>query len=328
MTKLNLFIGIGAFLLAVGLAAVEGYFVVPWLRKLKCGQHILEIGPNWHKNKEGTPVMGGIIFASVSVLLAVAVTLFDGFVGWKELVCVLFLALINGGIGLLDDCEKILKKQNLGLKAKQKLVLQFISGIAFLVLCYFLGVWRGEVLIPFTHLTITTWKFLIYPLALVMIVGTVNSVNLTDGVDGLCSGVTIPVALLYSLLAELSGCTSMVVFGAALAGALCGFLIYNFNPAKVFMGDTGSLFLGGAVVGFAFAAGKPLTLIIAGIIYYIEALSDMIQVGYFKISGGKRIFKMAPIHHHFEKCGWSERKIVAIFCAVTAAFCVLAWFGL
>ena len=154
--------GIGAFLLAVGLAAVEGYFVVPWLRKLKCGQHILEIGPNWHKNKEGTPVMGGIIFASVSVLLAVAVTLFDGFVGWKELVCVLFLALINGGIGLLDDCEKILKKQNLGLKAKQKLVLQFISGIAFLVLCYFLGVWRGEVLIPFTHLTITTWKFLIY----------------------------------------------------------------------------------------------------------------------------------------------------------------------
>lgn len=312
------------FAAAFGAAAGIGAFVVPLLRKLKLGQHILEIGPNWHKSKEGTPVMGGVIFIIASVIVAVAVLAFTKFEGAARVLCVLFLALANGAIGFLDDSKKLLKKQNLGLTAKQKLVLQFAVGIVFIVLIDRLGIYNCQVEIPFTALAFTPKWFIVYPIALLMVVGTVNAANLTDGVDGLVTGVTLPMALFFGLAGHVLGFAPVAVFAVALAGALCGFLIYNFNPARVFMGDTGSLFLGGATIGLAFVTGKPLVFIIVGLIYYIEALSVMLQVFYFKISHGKRIFKMAPIHHHFELCGWSERTLFTVFTLFTAALCALS----
>ena len=311
------------FAAAFAAAAVIGAFVVPMLRKLKLGQHILEIGPNWHRNKEGTPVMGGIIFIAASALVTAAALLFQKGEGAAPVLCVFFLALANGVIGFLDDCEKILKKQNLGLKPKQKLVMQFAVGAVFLLLVSWLGIFKGEIEIPFTDISFSTYWFITYPIALIMIVGSVNAANLTDGVDGLLSGVTVPVALFFGVAAAALGLESVAVFACALAGAICGFLIYNFNPARIFMGDTGSLFLGGATIGLAFVIGKPLIFIVVGIIYYIEALSVMLQVGWFKLSHGKRIFKMAPIHHHFELCGWSEKTLFAVFSLVSAAFCAL-----
>lgn len=312
------------FLAAFAVAAGVGAFAVPMLRKLKLGQHILEVGPNWHKNKEGTPVMGGIIFIAACVAVTGAVLGIRGGKGAAEVLCVMFLALANGAIGFLDDCQKLLKKQNLGLKPKQKLVLQFAVGIVFLGLVSWLGIYNGAVEIPFTDVVLSPKWFIVYPIALLMVVGTVNAANLTDGVDGLVTGVTLPMALFFGLAGHALGLEGVAAVSLALAGGLCGFLIYNFNPARVFMGDTGSLFLGGATIGLAFVIGKPLIFILVGLIYYIEALSVMLQVGWFKISHGKRIFKMAPIHHHFELCGWSEKKLFFVFTLFTAALCALS----
>ena len=312
------------FAAAFGAAAGIGAFVVPLLRKLKLGQHILEIGPNWHKSKEGTPVMGGIIFIIASVIVTLVVLAATGFRDAARVLCVLFIALANGAIGFLDDSKKLLKKQNLGLTAKQKLALQFVVGIVFIILVDRLGVYNGEVAIPFTSVVLTPKWFIVYPIALFMIVGTVNAANLTDGVDGLVTGVTLPMALFFGLAGHVLEFGSVAVFALALAGGLCGFLIYNFNPAKVFMGDTGSLFLGGATIGLAFVIGKPLVFILVGLIYYIEALSVMLQVSWFKVSRGKRIFKMAPIHHHFELCGWSEKTLFTVFTLFTTVLCALS----
>ena len=241
---------------------------------------------------------------------------------------VLALALAFGLIGFADDFIKVKKKRNLGLTGLQKLVLQIIAAAAFLYFLYRHGALSCDLYLPFKAAPVTGIPKVVYlAFAVFVIVGCVNAVNLTDGIDGLASGVTMPVMLFFVLTSMLMKKMGLATFPAALLGGLGGFLVYNFYPAKVFMGDTGSLFLGGAVCGLAFALDMPLILLFVGLIYIIETLSDILQVCYFKLTHGKRIFKMAPIHHHFEMCGWSEKKIWGVFVGVTVAMCVLAWFG-
>lgn len=314
---------IGGFLLS----AVLGKFLIPALVALKAGQSIKEIGPTWHKNKAGTPTMGGLMFIAASVL-CVATAWFAYAEGQFVNLIVLALALMFGLIGFLDDFIKVKKKRNLGLTGIQKLVLQIAASGIFLAALHFSGNLNYELYIPFVSESVWSVPKLVYiAAAIFIIVGCVNAVNLTDGIDGLASGVTAPVMLFFVLVSMSAKQAGLATFPAALLGGLGGFLLYNFYPAKVFMGDTGSLFLGGAVCGLAFALNMPLVLILVGFIYIVEAVSDILQVGYFKLSHGKRIFKMAPIHHHFEKCGWSEKKIWTVFVSVTVIMCVIAWFG-
>lgn len=299
--------------------------LIKYLQKMKFGQKILEIGPKWHMLKQYTPTMGGFMFI-IGIGVACIVVAVLGLVDAKILPIV-FLSLAYGIIGFIDDYAKVKKKQNMGLSALQKLCLQVVVAIVFLSIIRVQGSLTPEIYIPFANVTYSI-SWLVYMIfAAFVIVGTVNAVNLTDGIDGLAAGVTIPVAAFFLVIAIISQNTAVSVFTAALVGGLIAFLIYNFNPAKVFMGDTGSLFLGGCVAGLAFACDIPLVLIMVGIIYIIETLSDIIQVTYFKISHGKRIFKMAPIHHHFEMCGWSEKRIVFVFTSITIIMCMLAYFG-
>ena len=312
--------------LAFLVSAIAGRFIVPALRALKVGQSIREIGPTWHNSKQGTPTMGGLIF-----MLGIAVCIVTG---WRTMLggdvthlMVFGLALVCGVIGFLDDFVKVKNKRNLGLTEIQKLVLQLAAAALFLILLRRTGHLTGDLYIPFANVSVTIPWILYLILSVFIIVGTVNAVNITDGIDGLNTSVTIPVMAFYAIAAwkwHLSGAS---LFAAAVAGALLGFLIYNWHPAKVFMGDTGSLFLGGAVCGLAYALDMPLILILVGIIYIAETMSDIIQVAYFKITHGKRIFRMAPLHHHFEKGGWSEVKIVVVFTSITVVFCVLAYLG-
>ena len=309
------------------LALVFGRLLIPTLRALKAGQSIREVGPKWHNGKSGTPTMGGLMFIAAS-LLCIAT-------GWRSMregnyahLLVLALALAFGLIGFADDFIKVKKKRNLGLTGLQKLVLQIIAAAAFLYFLYRHGALSCDLYLPFKAAPVTGIPKVVYlAFAVFVIVGCVNAVNLTDGIDGLASGVTMPVMLFFVLTSMLMKKMGLATFPAALLGGLGGFLVYNFYPAKVFMGDTGSLFLGGAVCGLAFALDMPLILLFVGLIYIIETLSDILQVCYFKLTHGKRIFKMAPIHHHFEMCGWSEKKIWGVFVGVTVAMCVLAWFG-
>ena len=323
-----------AFLIALVVAAFVGKFYVPWLRKIKAGQEIKEIGPNWHMSKAGTPTMGGVIFIA-GVIVAVLVLAIPSFrEGELGALFVLLFSLFYGAIGFLDDYEKLKKKQNLGLSAKAKFLLQVAVAVALLFLLRLEGYLTPNLYVPFWNVTIPLPEWLYFVLAAFIIVGTVNSVNLTDGLDGLATSVTIPVFVCYTAVAFAwgAGFSSLAIFAAGLTGALFGFLLYNFYPAKCFMGDTGSLFLGGAVCGMAFALDMPLILVPLGIIYIIEALSDIIQVGYFKLSHGKRVFKMAPFHHHLEMGGWSghkwtEKQIVALFTSISVVFAVIAFFG-
>ena len=305
-------------------SAVLGKFLIPALRALKAGQSIREVGPTWHNSKAGTPTMGGIMFITASLVCGIT----GAFSGqWTQLL-VLGLALMFGIIGFLDDFIKVKKKRNLGLTGKQKMALQLVAAAAFLAAMHFTGNLSYELRVPFVGEPVCRVPALLYlAVAVFIIVGCVNAVNLTDGLDGLASGVTSPVMLFFVLAAMGLKEYGLATFPAALLGGLFGFLLYNFYPAKVFMGDTGSLFLGGAVVGLAFALDMPLVLLLVGIIYIIETLSDIIQVGYFKLTHGKRFFKMAPIHHHFEKCGWSEKKIWTAFVGLTLLMCVAAYFG-
>ena len=312
--------------LAFVVSAVAGRFLIPALRALHVGQSIREVGPTWHNSKQGTPVMGGLMF--IFACLVCIVTAIGGFrSGDYTYLLVYCFALIFGIIGFLDDFIKVRKKRNLGLTEIQKLLLQLAAAALYLVVLRKTGHLTSQLYIPFANLSITIPWVLYLILSIFIIVGTVNAVNLTDGVDGLSSSVTIPVMLFYAVVAWQWQKIGASQLAAALVGGLCGFLIYNFHPAKVFMGDTGSLFLGGAVCGLAYALDMPLILILVGIIYIVETLSDIIQVGYFKLTHGKRIFKMAPLHHHFEKCGWSEVKIVGVFTAITVVFCILAYVG-
>ena len=314
-----------ACILSFAVSAITGKFLVPKLRALKAGQSIREDGPTWHAGKAGTPTMGGLMFI-LGIFVAILVCGFPGMLrgDFKHLYLFAF-ALVFGVIGFLDDYEKVKHKQNLGLTAIQKFLLQLAAAIAFLTLMRFEGMLTPNLYVPFwgTHLILSWPVYMIF--AAFVIVGTVNAVNITDGIDGLAGSVTVPVGLFFSMLAFWwQGYEQLGVYAAALVGGLLGILIYNFHPAKVFMGDTGSLFLGGTVAALAFAYDMPLVLVPVGIVYICETLSDILQVAYFKATHGKRLFKMAPLHHHFEMCGWSEKKVVAVFAAVSLIFCLLA----
>ncbi len=302
-------------------SALLGPVIIPWLQKLKIGQQILEIGPNWHKSKAGTPTIGGLIF-----ILAVLVVCLI-FVRDLKGILVGSFALACGIIGFLDDYIKVVKKRNLGLSAMWKMILLLAASTAFVVGGIELGVIKTTLWIPFTDIYLEL-SYYISILLVFMMVGFVNAVNLTDGIDGLAGSVTFVVSLFFTLTSMVFLSDGMTLFSAGLCGALCGFLIYNLHKAKVFMGDTGSLFLGGAVVALAILNDMPLILIPVGIIYLVEALSVMLQVTYFKLTHGKRIFKMTPIHHHFEKSGYSENKIVLLFSAVTLLGSILAFLSL
>jgi len=318
-----------ACVLSFAVTAVLGRWVfLPMLRRLKAGQAIREIGPKWHAAKAGTPTMGGLMFIT-GLAVSIVVMGWQGMLAGELTHIYLFLfASVFGIIGFLDDFEKVKHHQNLGLTAIQKFLLQLAAAILFLMLMRFEGRVTPHLYVPFLNIDLT----LSWPLYMVfsafVIVGAVNAVNITDGLDGLAASVTVPVALFYVAVAVMWGVRQLGLFAGALLGGLLGFLLFNIHPAKVFMGDTGSLFLGGAVAGMAFAIDMPLILIPVGIIYIIETMSDILQVGYFKLTHGKRIFKMAPIHHHFEMCGWSEGKIVTVFTAISTVFCVLAVLGL
>lgn len=307
-------------------AVVLGAILVPALRKFKAGQQIREVGPKWHQTKAGTPTMGGIAFIGATLVCIIS--------GWKGMMngnythlTVFALALCYGIIGFADDFVKVKMKRNLGLTALQKLLLQLVISGIFLYVLYLLGDLTCDLRIPFTSVQLSIPPVVYIAFAMFVIVGCVNAVNLTDGIDGLATGVTIPVMVFFTVTAFAMGKGDLALFPAALAGGLAGFLWYNFYPAKTFMGDTGSLFLGGAVCGMAFALDMPLILIFVGLIYITETVSVILQVGYFKLTHGKRLFRMSPIHHHFELKGWSEYKIWVVFVTITCAMCVLAYFG-
>ena len=303
---------------------VAGRIIIPWLRAMKAGQTIREVGPKWHNSKAGTPAMGGLVFILTALLGTLALCLL--FKSWTSALVFAF-ALIFGAIGFLDDYFKVKKKQNLGLTAPQKLVLQLAASALYLYILYRTGHLSASLWVPFTELrwSIPIWVYIAF--AIFVIVGTVNAVNLTDGIDGLATGVTMPVMIFFLVTAIALRKTELGFFPAALLGGMGGFLCYNFHPAKAFMGDTGSLFLGGAVCGMAFALDMPLILVLVGLVYIVETLSVILQVGYFKLTHGKRLFKMSPIHHHFELCGWSEVKIWTVFVSVSVLMCVLAYLG-
>ena len=331
-----------AFLLGLVLSTAIGAWLVPFLRRIKAGQSIKEIGPTWHMSKQGTPTMGGLMF-----ILAVTVAVLA--LGWSLTrqgewghVFVLIFALIYGAIGFLDDFEKLRHKQNLGLTARQKFLLQLAVAVAFIYLLRLFGMLHVnaqdpryiDVYIPYWNFNFPVHEIIYVVCAAFVIVGTVNAVNITDGVDGLATGTSLPVFLFYTALCFRWGerYLGLGLFSAAMTGALIGFLVYNFNPAKVFMGDTGSLFLGGAVVALALAYDMPLILITLGIVFLWETMSDIIQVTYFKLSHGKRVFRMAPFHHHLEMGGWTgkkwkEKELFALFTGVSALFALLSFFG-
>lgn len=310
-----------AIVIAAVITGLLGYFMVPFLHKIKFGQTIREVGPSWHKNKQGTPTMGGIMFiigSSVAAVICIAFLWLNGGAETQlmlvKVVAGALMAVGFGIVGFLDDYISIKKHRNLGLTEIQKLILQFIIVGAYLLSVALAG-GTTETVIPF--LGSVDLGFFYYILAAVFIVGMVNAVNFTDGIDGLNTSVTLVVALVFSVIAILLNRVGLSLYAAAIVGAMIGFLFWNANPAKVFMGDTGSLFLGGAVCALAFGVNMPILLILIGIIYIVEILSVVLQVTYFKISHGKRIFKMAPIHHHFEMCGWNENKICFVFSGVT-----------
>ena len=315
------YIYIIALLLGFIASALLGPVFIPVLIKLKFGQSIREIGPKWHEKKSGTPTMGGVIFM---IALAISAAVLYKFMDSKAGL-VLFCAIGFGVVGFLDDFIKVVLKRNLGLRAWQKLALQLVVSIVFIFVGMDKGVLSMEIAIPFTDFVWDMGWFYI-PFAIFVLLAVVNGVNLTDGIDGLATCVTIVVMLFFAVVISAMNFVSVSLVCYALAGALLGFLIYNKNPAKVFMGDTGSLMLGGMVGALALISGNPLILILVGIIYFIETLSVIMQVTSFKLTG-KRIFKMSPIHHHFEMCGWNEKKIDFVFTAVTLVFCVIAYFG-
>ena len=323
-----------AALLSLSITALSGFFVLPWLKKLHYGQTIKEVGPTWRNKKQGTPMMGGLMFilGSIAAIIIAFSTLAiaepDALGGMQtQQNVVLFLSVLAtlgfSSVGFVDDYLKVVHKQNLGLTARYKILMQVVVATAYLVAMQLNGTLSTTLSLPvFGRVDL---GILFYPLAFVAIVGFVNAVNLTDGLDGLCSSVTFVAMLGYMTAATLTGYYMMGIFGAAMAGGCAGFLFWNFYPAKVFMGDTGSMFLGGAVVTISFGMGHPELLFLMGIIYLIEAGSVMLQVSYFKITHGKRIFKMSPIHHHFEMCGWSEVKIDGVFSFITLIGVVLGF---
>ncbi len=318
-------------LLAYFLSEWLGKKLIPVLHRLKFGQTIRDEGPAWHKSKQGTPTMGGIIFIGamlILVLVAMLVAQFllpekvitdaDTLATVTRLFAGIAMAVGFGVIGFLDDFIKVVKKRNLGLTSRQKLLLQIVVSGGYALLVYFTG--GTQIHVPFYGVWNAGLWFI--PIAVFIIVAMTNATNLTDGVDGLCASVSVLVCLF--LLIICGGHMGYGIIASAMAGALCGFLVWNFHPARVFMGDTGSLFIGGVLCAVAFGVGHPLLLLPMGVVYFLETVSVMLQVSYFKLTHGKRLFKMSPLHHHFEMCGWSENKIVLVALATTVAGGVLA----
>ena len=329
---------ITAFVLAFLFASAFGKYYVPWLRRQKAGQQI-KTEVDWHKSKSGTPTMGGamFIFAAIFVCLTVG---FDGMLhGRFEHIFVLLFACVFGLIGFLDDWEKLKKKENTGLSSRSKFLLQLAAALVFILIMRRLGFVRTHLYVPFSGKTVYMPEWLYFIFAAFVIVGTVNAVNITDGVDGLASGTSIPVFLFFAVVALTWGSRfqELGIFASSMVGGLLGFLLYNFNPAKCFMGDTGSLFLGGAIAALAFAFDMPLILITLGLLFIIETLSDIIQVSYFKFTKkmtgkGKRIFRMAPFHHHLEMGGWTgkkwkEKELFVLFTGISLAMAIISYIG-
>ena len=331
-----------AAVVAFAVSFALGYVVIPFLHKLKFGQTILEIGPKWHKNKQGTPTMGGILFIVGTLVAFGVVVLIDKFLGgdiigtneiveksmnikvWGGLVMALGFAFI----GFLDDYIKVVKKRNMGLTILQKTVLQIVLMVGYL-LTLFINDPTGSMFIPFVGMIET--RIFFWVIGVAVIYCTTNAVNFTDGIDGLCGSVTVTAAVSFIVVGALRNCLGVSLLAAALSGGLVGYLIWNWHPAKVMMGDLGSMFLGGMIVALSYAIDCPFIILLIGIIYVAEFASDIIQIGYFKLTHGKRIYKMAPIHHHFEMCGWKEVKIVKIFSLVNLlggiAAILLVYFG-
>lgn len=329
---MNTFVIILTAVLAFAITAILGIWFVPFLHKVKYGQPINDIGPTWHKNKQGTPTMGGILFI-IGILVAVTV----GYIVYNfqsenilvhtyemnviRLFSGLVMALAFGFMGFIDDYIKVVRKRNLGLTALQKIILQTLISGAYLATLYVKGDTSTIIVLPFFGQL--NLGVLYYPVMMLFIIFMVNAVNLTDGIDGLAASVTFVVSACFMLIAGMLAFNEMNILATAVAGAMIGYLVWNFHPAKVFMGDTGSMFLGGLVVAMGYGVGLPAFLIPIGIVYICEAGSVVLQVASFKLTG-KRIFKMSPIHHHFEMSGFSEVHIVALFSLVAAVGCILS----
>lgn len=329
-----------SLVLAFAVTALLGPAFIKWLHRLKYGQEIREEGPSWHQKKSGTPTMGGIIFI-VGIGVAIAVNsiilaINGNLTGTAMKAVVLFAVSLGfGAIGFVDDYIKVVKKRNLGLTAIQKFLLQVAFAAVYVVIMYCMDMLETDIVIPFVKYTLTVPLWLYIPFVMFVVVGVVNAVNLTDGLDGLASSVTVVAALFFAAYAffRFSPSESGVsAYAMAIAGGLIGFLIYNKYPAKVFMGDTGSLFLGGAVSLMAVDLNMHIYLILVGFIYFAETVSVILQTSYFKYTKkkygeGRRIFKMSPLHHHFEMVGWKETKIVTVFTLVTLVMCAVAYFA-
>ncbi len=329
---MNYWIILTALLASFLLALLLAPWILPWLRRLKFSQSILEIGPSWHKEtKQGTPTIGGLIFIIPTILVTAVLGMGEMIRGdWRLLICLGF-TILCGLIGFLDDYIKVVKKRNQGLTVMQKTLPLMLIIALFLGALYTTNVITDTIFIPYLNIRLHLFYF--YFLVMIPFVFFfVNAVNLTDGLDGLATGVSLPYMISFIVVGfffrNAGSNTGITVFAAALTGGLLAFLIYNFHPAKVFMGDTGSLFLGAAVAALAMAYDLPYFILIGGIMFLIEGLSVVMQVIFYKLTHGKRIFKMTPIHHHFEMCGWSEVKIVAVFTSISAIGCLLALWGM
>ena len=321
---------------ALILSLIFGRIILPVLQKRKAGQYINSYVPD-HQKKAGTPTMGGISFVPAFLLVVAAVMVYWSVAGapngtMRTLIPVAMVALYavaNAAIGFVDDWFKLNKRQNEGLTEKQKFLLQTVAAAAFIAMMAITGNLTTVLHIPFTDIF---WNisYFAYPLYLLVLVGFVNATNITDGLDGLASSICATVTAFAVVFAVLAKSQEIALSAAALLGCVLGFLFYNRHPAKMFMGDTGSLFLGGVIMGCAVMAGELLLFVLAGFMFVIEMLTSLMQKYYYKLTGGKRIFRMAPLHHHFERGEkpWSEKKIVLVFTAVSLAFCILAYFGI
>ena len=319
---------------ALVVTLVFGPVFIPWLRKLKFGQEIREEGPKWHQKKSGTPTMGGIIVAmAIAILVTTVIFAMNGNFNTTYARCIVLfvISLGFGVIGFVDDYIKVVKKRNLGLTAPQKFIMQVVLAAIYIAVLYFIGELDTAIKIPFTSIEWIMPIWLYIPFVMFVVV---YAVNLTDGLDGLASSITTIVGIFFMLVSYIVFKEyGVTVFSAALIGGLIGFLWYNKYPAKVFMGDTGSLFLGASVALMAIDLKMPIHLILIGFVYFMETLSVIMQTAYFKYTKkkygeGRRIFKMSPIHHHFEMCGWKEKKIVAVFTLVTVITCAVAYFAI
>ncbi len=315
-----------AIIISFAISALLCPIVIPFLHRLKFGQQVRDDGPQAHLKKQGTPTMGGLI-----ILSSIIITSMFYIPRYPKIIPVLFVTVGFGIIGFLDDYIKIVMKRSEGLNPKQKLLGQIVITGIFAWYLMSSGEVGTDMLIPFTggfdNGFFLDLGVLFIPALFIIVLGTDNGVNFTDGLDGLCTSVTILIATFFTIVAigENSGISPIT---GAVVGSLLGFLLFNVYPAKVFMGDTGSLALGGFVAASAYMMRMPIFIAIVGLVYLVEVLSVMIQVTYFKKTGGKRIFKMAPIHHHFELCGWSETRVVAVFSIITAILCLVAYLGL